>query len=238
MPGERFRHSNLQFARNLGHFLTLVRTISLSSGDYRMARAPTAPESASRRAATKSQKTVQKVVCPIPAKQYGTIRAISAKGPTMSAKSLQDVLDNAGNIVAHLRNSRIGAYVYPVVAPEFTNWRDEQRAWRETAVLFDQSHHMAELSIEGPGRRTAPERHHYQLGRHLAGRPGQACRPGLQHRPCGRRRDRFPRRHDALQPGRPGAHGDLACSSTPRPAATMSSSAGTTARRPGRWASL
>ncbi len=68
----------------------------------------------------------------------------------MTAKSLQDVLDNAGNIVTHLRNSRIGAYVYPVVAPEFTNWRDEQRAWRETAVLFDQSHHMAELSIEGP----------------------------------------------------------------------------------------
>lgn len=68
----------------------------------------------------------------------------------MSAKSLQDVLDNAGDIVTHLRNSRIGAYVYPVVAPEFTNWRDEQRAWRETAVLFDQSHHMAELSIEGP----------------------------------------------------------------------------------------
>lgn len=68
----------------------------------------------------------------------------------MTAKSLQDVLENAGNIVTHLRNSRIGAYVYPVVAPEFTNWRDEQRAWRETAVLFDQSHHMAELSIEGP----------------------------------------------------------------------------------------
>jgi len=68
----------------------------------------------------------------------------------MTATSLQDVLDNAGNIVDHLRNSRIGAYVYPVVAPEFTNWRDEQRAWREAAVLFDQSHHMAELSIEGP----------------------------------------------------------------------------------------
>ena len=68
----------------------------------------------------------------------------------MTATSLQDVLNNAGNIVDHLRNSRIGAYVYPVVAPEFTNWRDEQRAWRESAVLFDQSHHMAELSIEGP----------------------------------------------------------------------------------------
>ena len=31
-----------------------------------------------------------------------------------------------------LRNSQIGAYVYPVVPSEFTNWRDEQRAWRET----------------------------------------------------------------------------------------------------------
>jgi len=37
-----------------------------------------------------------------------------------------------------------------VVPPEFTNWRDEQRAWRETAVLFDQSHHMAELMVQGP----------------------------------------------------------------------------------------
>jgi vanillate/3-O-methylgallate O-demethylase len=49
-----------------------------------------------------------------------------------------------------LRHSQIGAYVYPVVPTEYTNWRDEQRAWRETAVLFDQSHHMAELMIEGP----------------------------------------------------------------------------------------
>ncbi len=52
-----------------------------------------------------------------------------------------------------LRNSRLGAYVYPVVAPEFSNWRDEQRAWRETAVLFDQSHHMVDLFIEGPDAR-------------------------------------------------------------------------------------
>jgi vanillate/3-O-methylgallate O-demethylase len=49
-----------------------------------------------------------------------------------------------------LRNSQIGAYVYPVVAPEFSNWRDEQRAWRESAVLFDQSHHMVDVYIEGP----------------------------------------------------------------------------------------
>jgi len=49
-----------------------------------------------------------------------------------------------------LRNSKIGMYVYPVVAPEFTNWRDEQGAWRDHAVLFDQSHHMDELIVEGP----------------------------------------------------------------------------------------
>jgi vanillate/3-O-methylgallate O-demethylase len=49
-----------------------------------------------------------------------------------------------------LRNSQIGAYVYPVVPAEFTNWRDEQSAWRKTCVLFDQSHHMVDLYIEGP----------------------------------------------------------------------------------------
>ena len=68
----------------------------------------------------------------------------------MTAKSLQDALDQAGNTVHHLRNSQIGAYVYPVVAPEFSNWRSEQQAWRESVVLFDQSHHMSELLIEGP----------------------------------------------------------------------------------------
>jgi vanillate/3-O-methylgallate O-demethylase len=68
----------------------------------------------------------------------------------MSQQSLEDLLKDKGNAVELLRNSQIGAYVYPVVSPEFSNWRDEQRAWRETAVLFDQSHHMANLYVEGP----------------------------------------------------------------------------------------
>ncbi|MBV8990987.1 MAG: hypothetical protein JO372_20730, partial [Solirubrobacterales bacterium] len=59
----------------------------------------------------------------------------------MNASNLQEILDQAPNIVELLRNSQIGAYIYPVVPHEFTNWRREQRAWRETAVLFDQSHH-------------------------------------------------------------------------------------------------
>src|SRR5690349_5939051 len=68
----------------------------------------------------------------------------------MSQQSLESVLQAAGDPVKMLRNSRIGAYVYPVVSPEFHNWMDEQRAWRESAVLFDQSHHMAELTVKGP----------------------------------------------------------------------------------------
>ncbi|HEV7132635.1 MAG TPA: hypothetical protein VGN27_02760 [Gaiellaceae bacterium] len=68
----------------------------------------------------------------------------------MSSQSLQDLLDAVGNPVELVRNSQIGPYVYPKVPGEFTNWRDEQHAWRETCCLFDQSHHMTDLTIKGP----------------------------------------------------------------------------------------
>jgi len=68
----------------------------------------------------------------------------------MTAKNLEQVLSAAGNTVEHLRNSQLGAYVYPVVPAEFSNWRSEQAAWRNSAVLFDQTHHMAEVELEGP----------------------------------------------------------------------------------------
>ena len=68
----------------------------------------------------------------------------------MSQQNLESVLKAAGSPVKMLRNSKIGAYVYPVVPSEYTNWRDEQRAWRESVVLFDQTHHMAEFTVKGP----------------------------------------------------------------------------------------
>jgi vanillate/3-O-methylgallate O-demethylase len=68
----------------------------------------------------------------------------------MSHQSLEDALQDAGSAVELLRNSQLGPYVYPVVPAEFTNWRDEQVSWRETCALFDQSHHMTDLYIEGP----------------------------------------------------------------------------------------
>ena len=68
----------------------------------------------------------------------------------MSANNLQEVLDSAGNTVELLRNSQLGAYIYPVVPAEFTNFRREVIAWRHTAVLYDQSHHMHNIFLSGP----------------------------------------------------------------------------------------
>ena len=68
----------------------------------------------------------------------------------MSYRNLEEVLQAAGGPVELARNSQIGPYVYPAVASEFTNWRDEQVAWAQTCALFDQSHHMTELYVEGP----------------------------------------------------------------------------------------
>ncbi|HWL02371.1 MAG TPA: aminomethyl transferase family protein, partial [Microbacteriaceae bacterium] len=66
------------------------------------------------------------------------------------ANNLQELLDEVGNPVDLLRNSKLGTYIYPVVPAEFTNWRREQKAWRETAVLYDQTHHMVNLRVKGP----------------------------------------------------------------------------------------
>src|ERR1700722_3858197 len=68
----------------------------------------------------------------------------------MSNRNLEDLLQAAGNPVHLLRNSQIGPYAFPVVKYEFSNWRDEQRAWRESCALLDQSHHMTDLYVEGP----------------------------------------------------------------------------------------
>jgi syringate O-demethylase len=66
------------------------------------------------------------------------------------ADSLSSVLASQGDIVEFLRNQQVGPNVYPGVPAEFSNWRDEQRGWAETCVLFNQSYHMAELMVEGP----------------------------------------------------------------------------------------
>lgn len=67
----------------------------------------------------------------------------------MENKSLEAKIKAWGNPATMLQNSPIGRYVYPIPA-EYSNWVDEQRSWRESAVLFDQSFHMTDLYVRGP----------------------------------------------------------------------------------------
>ncbi len=64
-------------------------------------------------------------------------------------RSLEALLAAATSPVELLRNSPAGPNVYPGVPAEFTNWRDEQRAWQTACVLFDLSFHMNDLAVEG-----------------------------------------------------------------------------------------
>jgi vanillate/3-O-methylgallate O-demethylase len=66
----------------------------------------------------------------------------------MGFESLEAAIQRVGSPVDLLRNSAARPHTFPV-APEFTNWRSEQRAWRTSCVLFDQSHHMTDLYLSG-----------------------------------------------------------------------------------------
>jgi vanillate/3-O-methylgallate O-demethylase len=68
----------------------------------------------------------------------------------MAYENLEQKLQAVGSAVEMARDSQIGPYAYPAVPSEYSNWREEQVAWRETSALFDQSHHMLDLQIEGP----------------------------------------------------------------------------------------
>jgi glycine cleavage system aminomethyltransferase T len=72
-------------------------------------------------------------------------------------KSLQDLVDEKPRLVDYFYNETVAPHyrartslTAAFIPPEFTNWRDEQRAWRQSAILFDQSHHMPEMLLRGP----------------------------------------------------------------------------------------
>lgn len=85
-------------------------------------------------------------------------RIVSAEARAVRAmptKSLEDLINEVPSLVdyfyhdttAPTSRTKPGATPVPL---QVTNWRDEQRAWREGAVFFDQSHHMPELFLKGP----------------------------------------------------------------------------------------
>jgi vanillate/3-O-methylgallate O-demethylase len=67
----------------------------------------------------------------------------------MSDKTLEEKIKRIGNPSYMLQNAPMGAYAFPI-APQYTNWMEEVRAWREGAVLFNQSYHMTDLYVRGP----------------------------------------------------------------------------------------
>jgi vanillate/3-O-methylgallate O-demethylase len=69
--------------------------------------------------------------------------------PAIETQSLEDLINEAGSPIRLLRDHPVFYAPFPI-QPQYTNWRDEQRAWKETAVLFDQSFHMTDLYLRGP----------------------------------------------------------------------------------------
>ncbi|MTD56485.1 aminomethyltransferase family protein [Amycolatopsis pithecellobii] len=74
-------------------------------------------------------------------------------------KSLQDLIDAHENLVDHFYHDTVSQFhqsrtdlfaAKNLIQPEYTNWRDEQQAIRETCLLLNQSHHMPVLYIAGP----------------------------------------------------------------------------------------
>jgi vanillate/3-O-methylgallate O-demethylase len=74
-----------------------------------------------------------------------------------STRSLQNLLDSIPNLVDHLYDNRKGSVLKDAVlrqptqfvAPEFTNWREEQMACRTSIAFYDQSFHMTTTFIRG-----------------------------------------------------------------------------------------
>jgi syringate O-demethylase len=67
----------------------------------------------------------------------------------MTFKNLDERMKAAGGAMKLLRDSQTGPNPYPVVKPEYSNWRDEQWAWQNAAVIFNQSYHMTDLYVTG-----------------------------------------------------------------------------------------
>lgn len=73
--------------------------------------------------------------------------------------SLSELIAQVPNVVDHLfgnppKNAlTIYTQMMPgdAVRPEFSTWRDEQRSWRHSIALHDQSYHMHSLHLRGPG---------------------------------------------------------------------------------------
>lgn len=63
--------------------------------------------------------------------------------------SLQDMIDASGDVWSMLYNAQEHRFQFPI-KPEFSNWVDEQIAWRNSVIFQNMSHHMTDVFFEGP----------------------------------------------------------------------------------------
>ncbi len=71
----------------------------------------------------------------------------------MTEESLEAAIRRVGNPVDLLRNLDAQITTIGSIPGEFSNWREEARSWQRSCAFLDQSHHMTDLFIRGPGLR-------------------------------------------------------------------------------------
>ena len=88
-----------------------------------------------------------------------------------SSESLEAAIQRAGSAVELLRNSQRRAFSHGTVSGQFTNWQSEVNSWRDAVGFMDQSHHMVDHYVKGPGA--------LDLLSHLAVNSFKNFRPGM-----------------------------------------------------------
>ena len=68
---------------------------------------------------------------------------------TQPAQSLQTLIDEHKDLWSMLYDGEVHRFEFPV-KPEFSNWVDEQIAWRTSVIFQNMSHHMTDVFLEGP----------------------------------------------------------------------------------------
>lgn len=86
-------------------------------------------------------------------------------------ESLEMAIQRAGNPVELLRNSQRRAFSHGTVSGQFTNWQSEVASWVNSVGFMDQSHHMVDHYLKGPGA--------FDLLKHLAVNSFETFRPGM-----------------------------------------------------------
>ncbi|WP_347558867.1 hypothetical protein [Robbsia sp. KACC 23696] len=66
-------------------------------------------------------------------------------------ESLESAIQRAGSAVELLRNSQRRAFSHGTVSGQFTNWQSEVNSWLTSCGFMDQSHHMVDHYVKGPG---------------------------------------------------------------------------------------